>query len=71
MCLRYRGKDLRFHQRVAARIESDGRYWISTTVLKGLPAFRINPVNFRTQAEHVAGLFQDLQKACIDCSGGL
>jgi glutamate/tyrosine decarboxylase-like PLP-dependent enzyme len=64
ICLRYRGKDLAFHQRVASEIERDGKYWISTTVLKGQPAFRINPVNFRTQGEHIAGLFHDLQEIC-------
>lgn len=64
ICLRYRGKDLAFHQRVAAQIERGGKYWISTTVLKGQPAFRINPVNFRTQTEHIAGLFKDLQDVC-------
>jgi len=64
LCLRYRGKDLEFHQRAAAEIERGGKYWISTTVLKGQPAFRINPVNFRTQREHIAGLFHDLQDIC-------
>jgi glutamate/tyrosine decarboxylase-like PLP-dependent enzyme len=64
VCLRYRGKDLAFHQRVVAGIVQEGKYWISSTVLKGQPAFRINPVNFRTQPEHVRGLFEDLQRAC-------
>ena len=64
ICLRYRGKDLAFHQRVAAQIESEGKYWISTTVLKTQPAFRINPVNFRTRAGHIAGFFHDLQAIC-------
>jgi aromatic-L-amino-acid decarboxylase len=64
ICLRYRGQDLRFHQRVASEIERAGRYWISTTVLKGRPAFRINPVNFRTQETHIAGFFHDLQEVC-------
>lgn len=64
ICISYRGRDLAFHQRVAAQIERDGKYWISTTVLKGQPTFRINPVNFRTRAEHIAGLFADLQATC-------
>jgi glutamate/tyrosine decarboxylase-like PLP-dependent enzyme len=64
LCIMYRDKDLPFHQRVAADVERGGKYWISTTVLKGRPAFRINPVNFRTQPEHIAGLFDDLRKAC-------
>ncbi len=64
ICLRYKGRDLGFHQRVAAEIERDGKYWISTTVLKGQPAFRINPVNFRTRTEHIEGLFHDLKEIC-------
>jgi len=64
VCLRYKGRDLGFHQRVAAEIEREGKYWISTTVLKGQPAFRINPVNFRTRAEHIQGLFHDLKEIC-------
>jgi glutamate/tyrosine decarboxylase-like PLP-dependent enzyme len=64
ICLRYRGHDLAFHHRVASEIERAGRYWISTTVLKGQPAFRINPVNFRTRETHIAGLFHDLQDVC-------
>jgi glutamate/tyrosine decarboxylase-like PLP-dependent enzyme len=64
LCINCRDRDLAFHQRVAGQIERDGKYWISTTVLKGKPAFRINPLNFRTQPEHISGLFQDLQSAC-------
>jgi aromatic-L-amino-acid decarboxylase len=64
ICIHCNGKDLAFHQRVASQIERDGKYWISTTVLKGRPAFRINPVNFRTQTEHIRGLFQDLRALC-------
>jgi aromatic-L-amino-acid decarboxylase len=64
LCISYRDNGLAFHQRVAAEIEREGKYWISTTVLKGRPAFRINPVNFRTQHQHIAGLFRDLQERC-------
>ncbi len=64
LCLRYRDGDLGFHQRVAAEIERGGKFWISTTVLKGQPAFRINPVNFRTHTEHIAAMFRDLQDTC-------
>lgn len=54
----------KLHARVARAIEQEGRYWISTTVLKGRAWFRINPVNFRTRTEHVEGLFDDLVKKC-------
>lgn len=54
----------RFHKRVATRIESGGRFWISTTVLKGQSCFRINPVNFRTRLEHMDELFALLREEC-------
>jgi glutamate/tyrosine decarboxylase-like PLP-dependent enzyme len=65
ICIHCKRMDLAFHQRVAWQIEREGKYWISTTVLKGRPAFRINPVNFRTQTEHIRGLFQDLRRLCL------
>ena len=37
------------HRTVARRAEAEGRFWFSTTVLKGRSAFRINPINIRTQ----------------------
>ncbi|HEU5451164.1 MAG TPA: pyridoxal-dependent decarboxylase [Terriglobales bacterium] len=69
ICLRYRGANLRgdakkFHADVVSRIEKDGRFWISTTELKGKSYFRINPVNFRTRAEHMDELFATLQREC-------
>jgi aromatic-L-amino-acid/L-tryptophan decarboxylase len=70
VCVRYlgRGADeqtLRpLHARVARRVEQSGRFWISTTVLKGLTYFRINPVNIRTRDEHIDGLFAFLAEAC-------
>lgn len=70
ICIRFRGavldeaesKDL--HAEVAQRIEQGGRFWISTTELKGKTWFRINPVNFRTRQEHMKELLQLLQKEC-------
>ena len=52
------------HKRVATRIESAGRFWISTTVLKDQWCFRINPVNFRTRLEHMDEFFALLQEEC-------
>ena len=52
------------HHEVARRIEASGRFWIGTTVLKGLTWFRINPVNFRTRIEHMDGLFEMLRQEC-------
>jgi glutamate/tyrosine decarboxylase-like PLP-dependent enzyme len=70
ICIRYRGgnlvegesKDL--HAEVARRIEQGGRFWISTTELKGKSWFRINPVNFRTRTEHMEQLIELLQQEC-------
>jgi hypothetical protein len=45
------------HARVARRVEESGRFWISTTVLKGRTYFRVNPVNFRTRTAHIDELF--------------
>jgi aromatic-L-amino-acid decarboxylase len=70
ICIRYRAgrpreaetKDL--HAEVAQRIEKGGRFWISTTELKGRSYFRINPVNFRTRTEHMQELFATLKREC-------
>jgi glutamate/tyrosine decarboxylase-like PLP-dependent enzyme len=72
ICIRYRppGAALapeaieRLHKSVAARLESDGRFWIGTTLLKGGWWFRICPVNFRTRLEHMDELFRLLQEEC-------
>jgi len=57
------------HPVVARRIEEGGRFWISTTVLKGRTYFRINPVNFRTRPEHIEALFELLVKECESAVG--
>jgi aromatic-L-amino-acid/L-tryptophan decarboxylase len=70
ICIRHRGADLdeaqskELHAEVARRIEQGGRFWISTTELKGKAWFRINPVNFRTRTEHMDQLLALLQKEC-------
>jgi glutamate/tyrosine decarboxylase-like PLP-dependent enzyme len=75
VCLRYRpsGMDedrLRpLHAEVARRIEAGGRFWISTTSLKGKTWFRVNPVNFRTRTEHLEGLFETLVRECAAVAG--
>ena len=68
ICIRYRGaneaesKDL--HAEVARRVEQSGKFWISTTELKGKSWFRINPVNFRTRTEHMDQLLALLEQEC-------
>lgn len=57
------------HAEVARRVEESGRFWISTTELKGRTWFRINPVNFRTRAEHMDALFDLLARECARAAG--
>ena len=70
ICIRYAGAPIsedeskRLHAEVALRIEQSGRFWISTTELKGKTWFRINPVNFRTRQEHIDQLFDLLVSEC-------
>lgn len=70
ICIRYVAGDLRepararLHAEVARRVEQTGRFWISTTALKGHTWFRVNPVNFRTRSEHMDQLFALLKDEC-------
>jgi aromatic-L-amino-acid/L-tryptophan decarboxylase len=70
ICIRFKGAELDemqskdLHAEVAQRVEQSGRFWISTTELKGKNWFRINPVNFRTRQKHMEELFQLLQEEC-------
>ena len=49
---------------VARRIEESGRFWISTTLLKGRWWFRINPVNLHTRLEHMDQLLELIDREC-------
>ena len=68
ICIRYRGAELdeaqskELHAEVARRIEQSGKFWFSTTELKGKMWFRINPVNFRTRTEHIDQLLALLEQ---------
>lgn len=70
ICLRYRDENLNeaesknLHAEVVRKIELGGRFWISTTELKGKSWFRINPVNFRTRTEHMDALIELLRTEC-------
>ncbi len=74
ICIRYQGALLpedeskNLHVEVAQRVEQSGRFWISTTELKGKTWFRINPVNFRTRQEHMDQLFDLLRSECHSIS---
>ena len=71
ICIRFKGAGLNeqqskeLHAEVAQRVERSGRFWMSTTELKGKTWFRINPVNFRTRKEHMEELFRLLQQECL------
>jgi aromatic-L-amino-acid/L-tryptophan decarboxylase len=70
ICIRYRATELsrleakKLHGLVAEMVEQSGKFWISTTELKGKSWFRINPVNFRTRAEHMEELLELLRDRC-------
>lgn len=70
ICIRYRHADLKgadskkLHALVVERVEKSGKFWISTTELKGKTWFRINPVNFRTRTEHMEQLLGLLEQEC-------
>jgi len=70
ICIRFKNSALneaasrKLHAEVAQRVEQSGRFWISTTELKGKSWFRINPVNFRTRQQHMEELFALLQQEC-------
>ena len=70
ICMRFVGAKLseaeskELHAEVAQRIEQSGRFWMSTTELKGKSWFRINPVNFRTREKHMEELFALLKQEC-------
>jgi aromatic-L-amino-acid/L-tryptophan decarboxylase len=70
VCIGFRGAGIEeeslagLHARVVRRVEESGRFWITTTRLKGRPWFRVNPVNFRTRLEHMDELFALLRAEC-------
>ena len=70
ICIRYQSVDLEetqskeLHAEVARRVEQSGKFWISTTELKGKAWFRINPVNFRTRTEHMDQLLALIEQEC-------
>lgn len=54
------------HNEVARKTELSGKFWISTTELKGKLFFRINPINFRTRLKHIDELYNFLKKECLE-----
>jgi glutamate/tyrosine decarboxylase-like PLP-dependent enzyme len=74
VCIRFRGANFseaeakKLHVEVVDGIEKAGKFWISTTELKGKTYFRVNPVNFRTRPEHIRELFATLQRGCAQAA---
>jgi glutamate/tyrosine decarboxylase-like PLP-dependent enzyme len=73
VCVRYAPREggelpeaeaARIHRVASREIERQGRFWFSTTELKGRSWFRICPVNFRTRPEHIDELFETLRREC-------
>jgi aromatic-L-amino-acid/L-tryptophan decarboxylase len=70
ICIRYRGADLdepqsrQLHAEVARQVEQGGKFWFSTTELKGKSYFRISPLNFRTRTEHMDQVLTLLELEC-------
>lgn len=75
VCVRYAPDGLteaeaaRIHRVVSREIEKQGKFWFSTTELKGQSYFRICPVNFRTRPEHIDDLFATLRRECEKARG--
>jgi aromatic-L-amino-acid decarboxylase len=72
ICIRFKSDKLStaelelLHNEVAKKAELSGKFWISTTNLKGKLFFRINPVNFRTKLKHIDELYNFLKKECYE-----
>jgi len=70
VCLHYKAPRLtndqnkQLHFAVTEKIESEGRFWFATTIMKGKTWFRINPVNIYTEMHHIDELFKTLQAYC-------
>ncbi len=70
VCIRYKNDKLsdeqlaKLHHEVAAKIESEGKFWFATTSMKGKTWFRINPVNIYTTIDTINELFETLQRYC-------
>lgn len=77
ICIRFESEKLSatevelIHNEVSKKAELSGRFWISTTMLKGKKYFRINPVNFRTRLKHIEELYSFLKKECLAMEANL
>jgi glutamate/tyrosine decarboxylase-like PLP-dependent enzyme len=70
VCLHYKTPQLspeenkQLHFAVAEKIESEGKFWFATTIMKNKTWFRINPVNIYTTIQHINELFATLKSYC-------
>ncbi len=71
VCLRFKPENLNetrlshLHAEVARRVEQKGKFWITTTELKGKTWFRVNIVNLRTRPKHMEELLEHLLQECL------
>jgi len=77
ICIRFESDKLAsaeielLHNEVSKKAELSGKFWISTTELKGKIFFRINPLNFRTRLKHIDELYAFLKKECLELEAKL
>jgi glutamate/tyrosine decarboxylase-like PLP-dependent enzyme len=70
VCLHYKTPQLtpeenkQLHFTVAEKIESEGKFWFATTIMKNKTWFRVNPVNIYTTMQHIKDLFATLKSYC-------
>jgi aromatic-L-amino-acid decarboxylase len=65
-CFRHVSDSDQVQQRLQQTIERDGEVWLTTTVLHGKRALRVNINSFLTQQHHVDQLVTQIKKAAAD-----
>ncbi|HET9787062.1 MAG TPA: hypothetical protein VFP47_08015, partial [Pyrinomonadaceae bacterium] len=65
-CFRHKsGSDL-VQQQLQQKIERDGEVWLTTTVLHGKRALRVNINSFLTEQRHVDQLLTKIERAASE-----
>ena len=70
-CFRLKGVEVdRLQQRLQQMIERSGEAWLTTTVLHGHRAMRVNVNSFLTEKHHIDGLVELLVKSAEEITKG-
>src|ERR1044071_886457 len=70
-CFRLKGVEVdRLQQRLQQMIERSGEAWLTTTVLHGHRAMRVNVNSFLTEKHHIDGLVELLMKSAEEITKG-